>query len=116
MKAKEEYEQISKLIDTEKDKSLERLINTMVSLNHDQNQGTEFAETSTDDDIRKRDEEHIAMTALLALRIKISCEIIKSNQSGKKQRSLPCMQCKFRSVPISYQKYNRARSERQYNS
>lgn len=82
MKVKEEYEQISKLIDAEKDKSLERLINTMVSLNHNQNQGTEFAETSTDDDIRKRDEEHIAMTALLALRIKISCEIIRSNQSG----------------------------------
>src|SRR5699024_12598916 len=39
-------------------------------------------ETSTDDDTRKRDEDHIAMTALLALRIKMSCEIMRSNQSG----------------------------------
>lgn len=82
MKVKEDYEQISRLIDTEKDRHLDRLFDALVSLSHNQNEEIESAEISTDDDIIKRDEEHTAMTALLALRIKISCEIIRSNQSG----------------------------------
>ena len=82
MKAKEKYEQISKLIEAEKDKRLSRLINALVSLNRDQNENSESAETSTDQDIRERDEEHTMMAALLALRIKVSCEIIRSNQTG----------------------------------
>lgn len=82
MKAKEKYEQISKLIEAEKDKRLSRLINALVSLNRDQNENSESVETSTDQDIRERDEEHTTMAALLALRIKVSCEIIRSNQTG----------------------------------
>lgn len=82
MKAKEKYEQISKLIEAEKDKRLRRLINALVPLNRDQNENSESAETSTDQDIRERDEEHTTMAALLALRIKVSCEIIRANQTG----------------------------------
>ena len=77
MNGKEEYEQITKLIEAEKDRHLDRLITALVAINQEENESMETAETSTDETIQRRDEEHSAMVTLLSLRIKAGCEGIR---------------------------------------
>ncbi|OUO76752.1 hypothetical protein B5F53_16005 [Blautia sp. An249] len=82
MNAKEEYEQITELIDAERERHLNRLITALAAVYQGENENTDAAEASDDDTRKRRDEENTAMTALLALRIKAECEGIRFHLSN----------------------------------
>ena len=80
MNVQEEYEQITKLIDAEKDRHLDRLIAALVATNQKDNNKSDPSDSSDDASLEKRDEEHTAMAALLSLRIKVGCKGIQAHQ------------------------------------
>lgn len=82
MNAKEEYEQITKLIDAERDRHLKRLITALAAVYQGENENTDAAEASADGAIQRRDEESTAMTALLSLKIKAGCGEIRFHLSN----------------------------------
>lgn len=81
-KTKQEYEDITRLIDTEKEKKMDRLISALVSLEQRENKETNLKEKSSEDRLLKNDDEYIAMISLLSLRIKAGCELIRSGLSN----------------------------------
>lgn len=80
-KTKQEYEDITRLIDTEKEKKMDQLISALVSLEQRENKETNSKEKSSEDRLLKNDDEYIAMISLLSLRIKAGCELIRSGLS-----------------------------------
>ncbi|MDO4294577.1 MAG: CHAT domain-containing protein [bacterium] len=68
----EEYEEISKRIESEKEKSFRRLL------------VERYADDGASEDSSKKDyEENIVMVALLSLRIKVGCEFVRLEHSDK---------------------------------
>lgn len=80
-KTKQEYEDITRLIDIEKEKKMDQLISALVSLEQRENKETNSKEKSSEDRLLKNDDEYIAMISLLSLRIKAGCELIRSGLS-----------------------------------
>lgn len=78
MSIEKELEQVNRLIEAEKNKYLDCLITALVSIEQDQ-KDPHSAETSTDDEMKTRDEEDTKMIALLSLRIMLNCKIIHDN-------------------------------------
>ena len=77
-----QYNEISELIDKEKEKSLDRLISAIVSIEQKEN-GETCTKDETEDDSKRRRDEHIAVASLLSLRIKAGCILIQSGQADK---------------------------------
>lgn len=81
MRVEKELEQVNELIETEKNKHLDRLITALLSIEQAQNE-PHPPQKSSDDEIEAHDEEHTAMIALLLLRIMINCRMIHDNLSS----------------------------------
>ena len=60
-KTKQEYEDITRLIDTEKEKKMDQLISALVSLEQRENKETNSKEKSSEDRLLKNDDEYITM-------------------------------------------------------
>lgn len=82
-KAKQEYEYVTRLIDAEKEKRLDWLITAFVSLEQGKNIKSNSDEDSSDDSLRRNDDEHVVMISLLSLRMKAGCELIRFGFSDK---------------------------------
>lgn len=81
-KTKQEYEDITRLINTEKEKK-DQLIFALISLEHEKNKEFNSKEKSSEDRLLKNNDEYIAMISLLSLRIKAWCELIRFKASDK---------------------------------
>ena len=78
MRVEKELEQVNGLIEAEKNKHLDRLITSLLSIEQAQKE-PHPPKTSSDDEMEAHDEEHTAMIALLLLRILINCRMIHNN-------------------------------------
>lgn len=76
-KTKQEYEDITRLIDDEKEKRLDQLITALVSIEQGKNRESNSDEDSSEDRFRRNDDEHVVMISLLSLRVKAGCELIR---------------------------------------
>ena len=78
-----QYNEISELIHKEEEKNLDRLISSIVTIELKENGDTCNSKEKSDDNSKRRRDEHIVMTSLLSLRIHAGCFLIRSGQTDK---------------------------------
>lgn len=81
-----QYNEISELIHKEEEKNLERLISAIVTIELKENGKACNSKEKSDDNNKRRRNEHIAMASLLSLRIHTGCFLIRSGQTDKPEQ------------------------------
>lgn len=82
----EEYETVSKLIDFEKEKNMDRLVSAIAAISLRENGETELVSENDSNTFLRDNDEDIAIVSLLSLRIKAGCALVRDGFIEKKKQ------------------------------